>query len=49
MSWLAVLHLPDRPRLFARLARALRPGGGCTIEDLCMLAPFSPPDLRDLR
>jgi len=25
VSWLAVLHIPDRPRLLARLARALRP------------------------
>jgi SAM-dependent methyltransferase len=49
VSWLAVLHIPDRPRLFGRLARALRPGGGCFIEDLCMLAPFAPEDLYDLR
>ena len=49
VSWLAVLHIPDRPRLLARLARALRPGGGCLIEDLCMRAPFGPRDLRDLR
>jgi hypothetical protein len=25
VSWLAVLHIPDRPQLLARLARALRP------------------------
>jgi cyclopropane fatty-acyl-phospholipid synthase-like methyltransferase len=49
VSWLAVLHIPDRPRLLARLAGALRPGGGCYIEDLCMRAPFAPADLRDLR
>ncbi len=49
VSWLAVLHLADRPRLFARLARALRPGGACYLEDLCMRAPFAPADLRDLR
>jgi sarcosine/dimethylglycine N-methyltransferase len=49
VSWLAVLHIPDRPRLCARLARALRPGGGCYIEDLCMLAPFVANDLRDVR
>ena len=48
VSWLAVLHIPDRPRLYARLARALRPGGACYIEDLCMCAPFAPHDLRDL-
>jgi len=48
VSWLAVLHIPDRKRLYARLARALRPGGACYIEDLCMRAPFAAPDLRDL-
>src|SRR5262245_18686793 len=49
VSWLAVLHIPDRPRLCARLARALRRGGGCYIEDLCMRAPFAPDDLRQVR
>lgn len=49
VSWLAVLHIPDRKRLYARLAPALRPGGGCYIEDLCMRAPFAAKDLRDLR
>lgn len=49
VSWLAVLHIPDRPRLCAKLARTLYPGGGCYIEDLCMRAPFSADDLRDVR
>jgi cyclopropane fatty-acyl-phospholipid synthase-like methyltransferase len=49
VSWLAVLHIPERRRLYARLARALRPGGWCYIEDLCMRAPFSAAELRDLR
>ncbi len=49
VSWLAVLHIPDRPQLCTRLARALRAGGGCYIEDLCMRAPFSHADLHDLR
>jgi cyclopropane fatty-acyl-phospholipid synthase-like methyltransferase len=49
VSWLAILHMPDRPKLFTRLARALRSGGGCYVEDLCMRASFAPPDLRDLR
>ena len=48
-SWLAILHIPDRPRLCARLARALRGGGGCYIEDLCIRAPFAPDDLRQVR
>jgi len=49
VSWLAVHHIPDRGRLYARLAHALRPGGRCYIEDLCMRAPFAAQDLRDLR
>jgi SAM-dependent methyltransferase len=48
-SWLAILHIPDRSRLMTRLAGALRPGGGCYFEDLCMRAPFAPADLRDVR
>jgi cyclopropane fatty-acyl-phospholipid synthase-like methyltransferase len=49
VSWLAVHHIPDRPRLCARIAQALRPGAGCYIEDLYMRAPFSHDDLRDVR
>jgi cyclopropane fatty-acyl-phospholipid synthase-like methyltransferase len=49
VSWLAVLHIPDRKQLYERLARALRPGGGCYIEDLSIRAPFTAPDQRDLR
>jgi cyclopropane fatty-acyl-phospholipid synthase-like methyltransferase len=49
VSWLAILHISDRPRLFRRLARALRPGGACVVEDLCMRAPFAAADLRDVR
>jgi SAM-dependent methyltransferase len=49
VSWLAILHIPDRRRLCVRLAHALRSGGGCYIEDLCMRAPFAADDLRDVR
>jgi SAM-dependent methyltransferase len=49
VSFLAIVHIPDRRRLFARLARALVPGGGCYIEDLCQRAPFAPSDLPGLR
>ena len=49
VSWLAILHIPDRPRLLERVVRALRSGGGCYVEDLSMCAPFAPDDLRDLR
>jgi sarcosine/dimethylglycine N-methyltransferase len=49
VSWLAVLHIPDRPRLLARMRRALLPGGRCCIEDLCMRNPFGEQDRRDVR
>jgi cyclopropane fatty-acyl-phospholipid synthase-like methyltransferase len=49
VSWLAILHVADRPRLFGRLARALRAGGKCYVEDLSKRAPFGPRDLADLR
>jgi SAM-dependent methyltransferase len=49
VNWLVLHHIPDRPRLCARLARALRPGGGCYIEDLYMRTPFSADDLHDVR
>jgi len=49
VSWLAVLHIPDRPRLLARLAKALHSGGGCAIEDFSMRVAFAAQDLRDLR
>jgi cyclopropane fatty-acyl-phospholipid synthase-like methyltransferase len=49
VSWLAILHVPDRPRLLSRIAKALRPGGAIFIEDLCMRAPFNASDQRDLR
>jgi hypothetical protein len=49
VSWLAVLHIRDRLRLCAWLRQALRVGGACYIEDLCMRAPFAKDYLRDLR
>ena len=49
VSWLVAHHIPDRPRLCVRLAKALRPRGVCYIEDLYMRAPFSVEDLRDVR
>lgn len=48
VSFLAIVHMSDRPKLFGRLANALRRGGGY-IEDLCQRAPFAPSDLADLR
>ena len=49
VSWLTLLHIPDRPRLLARLARMLRSGGQCYIEDLYQRAPFAESDLPDVR
>src|SRR5688572_29279556 len=40
VSWLAIHHIPERPRLLRRIAAALRPGGRLYIEDLCQRAPF---------
>jgi SAM-dependent methyltransferase len=33
VSWLSIVHIPERRRLLARLARALRAGGRFYIED----------------
>ena len=49
VSFLALVHIPERPRLLARLAEALRPGGGLYIEDLCQHGPLSPQDRSDLQ
>lgn len=49
ISFLAILHVADRPALMKRLAGVLRRIGQCYIEDLCQRAPFAPHDLRDLR
>lgn len=49
VSWLAIVHIPERARLFRRLAKALRSGGGCYVEDLCMHKPFAPHDWEDAR
>lgn len=49
ISFLAILHVDDRPRLLGKMSNALRSGGRCYIEDLCQRAPWAPDDLRDLR
>ncbi len=48
VTWLAVHHIPKRPQLLQRIARALRPGGRFYIEDLYERAPFSSADARDV-
>ena len=47
VSWLTLVHIPERRRLLARLARALRAGGGLFLEDLVMRTPFKGQNLRD--
>ena len=49
ISFLAILHIPDRPALMKRVQAVLRPGGRCYIEDLTQRAPFAAGDLADLQ
>jgi cyclopropane fatty-acyl-phospholipid synthase-like methyltransferase len=49
VSWLAIHHIPERPRLIERLAQAVRPGGHVYIEDLVERAPMSEADAADAR
>ena len=44
VSWLAIHHIPDRPRLLRRVAASLVSGGRLYIEDLYTRAPFSAAD-----
>ncbi len=41
VSWLALYHVPDQTALFARCARALKPGGALYAEDLYERAPLT--------
>ncbi len=49
VSWMAVHHIPERPRLMARLAQALRPGGHVYIEDLVLRDVTSREDYATMR
>jgi cyclopropane fatty-acyl-phospholipid synthase-like methyltransferase len=42
VSWLALYHIADHPRLFAGLFSALKSPGGLYVEDLCCRGTFSP-------
>jgi cyclopropane fatty-acyl-phospholipid synthase-like methyltransferase len=48
VGWLAILHIADRPRLLARIARALRAGGSCYIEDCIRQTSVTKENLNDL-
>ena len=39
-SWLALFHIPDRPRYLAKIAAALEPGGALWAEDLYAREPI---------
>jgi len=49
LSFLAVLHVADRPALMRRFFAALKPNGRAYIEDLCQRQPFAAGDLDELR
>ena len=49
ISYLAVLHIPDRARLFAACHRALVPGGGMYIEDFTLRSEPTPAQREALR
>lgn len=49
VSWLAFLHIADRPRLLATCAVALRPGGGLYVEDFAKRREPDAAQWRDLR
>jgi cyclopropane fatty-acyl-phospholipid synthase-like methyltransferase len=49
ISYLAVLHIPDRARLFAACHRALVPGGGMYIEDFTLRSEPTPEQREVLR
>jgi cyclopropane fatty-acyl-phospholipid synthase-like methyltransferase len=46
VSWLAIHHILDRPRLLRRIQAALVPAGRVYIEDLYVRAPLSDADAR---
>ena len=48
VSWLALYHIPERPRLLQRCHDLLQPGGYFYTEDLCSLAAIDPTQLADL-
>jgi cyclopropane fatty-acyl-phospholipid synthase-like methyltransferase len=49
ISYLAVLHIPDRARLFAACHRALVPGGDMYIEDFTLRSEPTPEQREALR
>ena len=48
VSWLALYHIPERPRLLERCHTLLKPGGYFYTEDLCSLAEIGAAQRVDL-
>ncbi|MEM7423596.1 MAG: class I SAM-dependent methyltransferase, partial [Pseudomonadota bacterium] len=49
VSYLALYHIPDRPRVFRRLSAALAGGGRIYIEDLYLRQPLNDYEARMMR
>ncbi|WP_432723975.1 methyltransferase domain-containing protein [Jeongeupia wiesaeckerbachi] len=49
VSWLAILHIPERRRLLTRLRPALCRDGSLYIEDFCLLAPLNAAEADAMR
>ncbi|MDD3344813.1 MAG: methyltransferase domain-containing protein [Candidatus Omnitrophica bacterium] len=49
VSWLAILHIPDRQALLKKCRNILKPGGKVFFEDYYKLGEFSPEEVRVLR
>jgi cyclopropane fatty-acyl-phospholipid synthase-like methyltransferase len=48
VSWLALYHIPERPRLLARCHALLKPGGRFYTEDLCSIGRIDARQMADL-
>ncbi|KAJ6499682.1 methyl transferase-like protein [Mycena vitilis] len=49
VSFLCILHIPDRARVFSQLAALVRPNGRVYIEDYAARRPLSADEERELR
>lgn len=49
VSWLAILHIPDRPALFKKCRDILKSSGKIFIEDYYRLGEFNPEEISMLR
>lgn len=49
VSWLALFHIPNRPRYLNRISRTLKPGGNFFAEDLYLIQSPPAEELDDFR